>query len=207
VLDDGGLRILRLGPQNDKLSARSVILSRSEGSAGFGVHGQTRWQPPPGAGGRGHNEGNTAEGDLAMLLKPGEGKEIIVGPASMRIKTPESLEGLFIAEHVFPPGFPGPGSHQHPAMAHAFYVLEGRVRFSLDDQETVGEPGTFVYVPANLTHSFGNGGDSPARCLEINVPGGFDRYYAALQEAFVPGKAIDPDLLRDLQRRNGIVPV
>jgi quercetin dioxygenase-like cupin family protein len=142
-----------------------------------------------------------------VLLRPGEGEEIVIGPARMRLKTPANSRDLFIAEHTFPPGFAGPGSHQHPGMAHAFYVLEGLVRFSVNNEETIGEPGTFVYVPANLTHSFGSGGDSPARCLEINVPGGFDRYYADLAKAFAPGTTIDPELLRDLQRRNGIVPV
>jgi cupin domain len=87
-----------------------------------------------------------------MLLNPGEGEEIVIGPASMRVKSPSDSEGLFIAEHTFPPGFAGPGLHQHPAMAHAFYVLEGQVRFSVDNAETIAEPGTFVYVPANVTH-------------------------------------------------------
>ena len=142
-----------------------------------------------------------------MLLDPGAGEEIVIGPASMRVKTPADSGGLFIAEHTFPPGFAGPGLHQHPAMAHAFYVLEGRVSFILGSEETIGGPGTFVYVPANVTHSFASGGDSEARCLEINVPGGFERYYAALEKAFAPGAAIDPELLRDLQRQHGIVPV
>jgi quercetin dioxygenase-like cupin family protein len=142
-----------------------------------------------------------------MLLRSGEGQEIVIGPAKMRVKTPATTDQLFIAEHTFPPGFAGPGSHRHPAMAHAFYVLEGNVRFSVENAETIGEPGTFVYIPANTTHSFGSGGDSPARCLEINVPGGFDRYYMDLARAFAPGTAIDPELLRELQRQNGIVPV
>ena len=142
-----------------------------------------------------------------MLVNPGEGHEIIIGPASMRIKTPANLHDLFIAEHTFPPGFAGPGAHQHPAMAHAFYVVEGRVRFSVDNMETIAAPGTFVYVPANVTHSFGSGADVPARCLEINVPGGFDQYYADLARAFAPGSVVDQELLRDLQRKNGIVPV
>jgi quercetin dioxygenase-like cupin family protein len=142
-----------------------------------------------------------------MLLNPGEGEEIVIGPASMRVKTPSDSDGLFIAEHIFPPGFAGPGLHQQPAMAHAFYVLEGQVRFSVDNAETIAEPGTFVYVPANVTHSFGSGGDSPARCLEINVPGGFERYYTDLAKAFAPGTSIDPELLRGLQRQHGIVPV
>jgi len=148
-----------------------------------------------------------AQKEATVLLRPGEGKEIIIGPAGMHVKTPEGSGELFIAEHTFPPGFAGPGEHQHPAMAHAFYVLEGQVRFSLDNEGIIAEPGTFVYVPANTTHSFGSGGGLPARCLEINVPGGFDAYYAELAKAFAPGTAIDPTRLRDLQRQHGILPV
>jgi quercetin dioxygenase-like cupin family protein len=142
-----------------------------------------------------------------VLLNPGGGDEIVIGPARMRVKTPARTEGIFIAEHEFPPGFAGPGLHQHPAMAHAFYVLEGRVDFHVDGAESVGEPGTFVYVAATLTHSFGNSSDSPARVLEMNAPGGFDGYYAELARTFAPGTAIDPEVLRELQRRHGIVPV
>jgi quercetin dioxygenase-like cupin family protein len=125
----------------------------------------------------------------------------------MLVKTAPNSEGLFVAEHTFPPGFVGPGLHQHPAMAHAFFVLEGRVRFMVDGVETIGEAGTFAYVAPALTHSFGSGGDAAARVLEINVPGGFDRYYAELAKTFPAGSAIDPEVLRDLQRRHGIVPV
>ena len=142
-----------------------------------------------------------------MLLKPGEGYEIVVGPASLRVKTGTDSSGLFIAEHVLPPGFPGPGLHQHTAMAHAFYVLEGRVRFSVDGTESIGEAGTFAYVAASQAHSFGSGDDSPARMLEINVPGGFDRYYAELARAFPPGAPIDPEALKEVQRQHGIVPI
>lgn len=142
-----------------------------------------------------------------MLLKPGEGEEIIIGPASTRVKTPTGSGDLFIGEHTFPPGFAGPGEHFHPAMAHAFYVLEGQVRFSIDHEETIGGPGTFVFIPAKTVHSFGSGGGDQARCLEINVPGGFDRYYAELARTFAPGAALDPDVLREVQRLNGIVPV
>jgi quercetin dioxygenase-like cupin family protein len=142
-----------------------------------------------------------------VLLKPGEGDEIVIGPARMRVKTPAGSEGLFIAEHEFPPGFPGPGLHQHPAMAHAFYVLEGRVDFNIDGTDSFCEAGTFVYIAPSLTHSFGNSSDSAARVLEMNAPGGFERYYAELARTFTPGAPIDPEVLRELQRRHGIVPV
>ena len=86
-------------------------------------------------------------------------------------------------------------------------VVEGLVRFSVDHEESISGPGTFVFIPANTVHSFGSGGDAAARCLEINVPGGFDRYYAELARTFAPGVALDPEVLREVQRLNGIVPV
>jgi hypothetical protein len=92
-------------------------------------------------------------------------------------------------------------------MAHAFYVLEGQVRFSVDGADAIAEPGTFAYVAAGLTHTFANDGELPARMLEINAPGGFDAYYAELARAFPPGAPLDLDALRTLQRRHGIVPV
>ena len=56
-------------------------------------------------------------------------------------------------------------------------------------------------------HSFGNASELPTRFLEINVPGGFERYYRDLAEAFPVGAAIDPQRMQEIQQRHGIRPV
>src|SRR3954453_9271930 len=54
----------------------------------------------------------------------------------------------WIAPHSSPP------LHIHRREDEAFWVLEGRVRFRCGDQEVVGGPGTFVFLPRDIPHTF-----------------------------------------------------
>lgn len=136
------------------------------------------------------------------LLQPGEGGSITVSAANMVIKTVEGVtERLFVAEHVMPPAFVGPPPHIHDEMDHAFYVLEGSVRFVIEGEEQIASAGSFAYVPRTTPHSFGNPFESSTRFLEINTPAGFERYYKELALAFPPGSAIDPRRIYEIQQR------
>src|SRR5688500_4155926 len=116
-----------------------------------------------------------------FIVQSGQGEPITIGPASMSIKS--ESDRLFVAEHFMPPNFAGPPPHVHDEMDHAFYVLEGSVRFLMAGKESIAGPGSFVYVPNAVVHSFGNPSESQTRFLEINVPGGFHRYYRELAVA------------------------
>ena len=91
-------------------------------------------------------------------------------------------------------------------MDHYFYVLEGSVRFVLAGEVSVASAGSFVYIPQALPHAFGNPSETPARFLEMNVPGGFQRYYRELALAFPPGTAIDPARMYEIMQRYGTRP-
>ena len=53
----------------------------------------------------------------------------------------------------------GPPPHSHP-WDEAFYITKGEIAFGVGDQKAVGGTGTFVHVPARMTHwfRFGVGG-------------------------------------------------
>jgi mannose-6-phosphate isomerase-like protein (cupin superfamily) len=143
------------------------------------------------------------------VLQPGQGESVAIGPASMLVKTVNGDSGdrLFVAEHVMPPMFAGPASHVHDEMDHAFYILEGILRLVVTGEEHLVAAGSFVFVPRATVHSFGNASELPTRFLEINVPGGFERYYRDLAKAFPIGAAIDPERMQEIQQRHGIRPV
>jgi quercetin dioxygenase-like cupin family protein len=142
------------------------------------------------------------------LLSPGGGDRIWLGTTETTIKVDRALSNgaLFVAEHVFAPSFEGPPMHVHPGMDHAFYVIEGQFRFVVDGKESTGGPGTFAFVARGTPHTWGNATDTPSRALEINVPGGFEEYYAELSEALPQGAQPDPEAIWDIMRRHGIVP-
>jgi mannose-6-phosphate isomerase-like protein (cupin superfamily) len=65
--------------------------------------------------------------------------------------------------------------HVHGEEDDAFYILEGEMTFTVDDEEVAAPPGTFVLVPPGVEHGFRNDGDIPVRMLNIHAPAGFDR--------------------------------
>jgi mannose-6-phosphate isomerase-like protein (cupin superfamily) len=68
----------------------------------------------------------------------------------------------------------GPPSHRHTAEDDAFYMLEGELVFTADDEEVVAGPGTFVLVPPGVEHTFENRTDAVARFVNVHAPAGFD---------------------------------
>jgi quercetin dioxygenase-like cupin family protein len=86
------------------------------------------------------------------------------------------LEGQFFEE-----GY-GPPLHVHSREDEAMYVLEGQIRFRVGDDEFVAAPGTWVWQPRGVPHTFrveSEGG----RALVIFTPGGFERMF---EEGGVP---------------------
>jgi quercetin dioxygenase-like cupin family protein len=53
--------------------------------------------------------------------------------------------------------------HVHPNCEEVVYVLEGEVRHTLGDQQTVLRRGDLIVVPRNVPHQLINDGDAPAR--------------------------------------------
>ena len=62
-------------------------------------------------------------------------------------------------------------------------MLEGRVRFFCRDQAFDAEPGTFVFLPKDIVHSFRVDESGAARMLLMGVPGGVERFFVAAGEA------------------------
>lgn len=57
--------------------------------------------------------------------------------------------------------YPG---HLHPA-PEMYYVLEGRVEWTVGDETFIAEPGTALYTPPNTMHRMVNLGDNVARAV------------------------------------------
>src|SRR5262245_12183119 len=67
----------------------------------------------------------------------------------------------------------GPGAHRHEE-DDAFYVIEGTMSILLGDRWVNAPRGSFVLVPAGLTHDFENRGARRAGVLNFSVPGNFE---------------------------------
>lgn len=66
--------------------------------------------------------------------------------------------------------------HVHSREDEIWYVLEGKIRFVAGSEERVGGPGTFVYIPRNVPHTFQVLSES-ARWFGIGTPAGLDQWF------------------------------
>ena len=109
-------------------------------------------------------------------------KAIVVAPgAGPRVG---NVEFLALSTHTarfnlsiitMTPGREGPSAHTHADEDDAFYVLDGELIFTVEDEDVPAPAGTFVLVPPGVRHTFANRTSTPVRILNIHAPAGFDR--------------------------------
>jgi mannose-6-phosphate isomerase-like protein (cupin superfamily) len=78
------------------------------------------------------------------------------------------VEPIAIAEVRSPPGSAPPPAHVH-LHGEGFYVLAGELTFCFD-REVQARPGTWVFVPPNVAHTFFVSGAEDARFLDLHAP-------------------------------------
>ncbi len=99
-----------------------------------------------------------------------------------------------------PPGF-GPPLHVHRDAAEAFYVLEGTYLMHVEDRQDLCVPGSFVYVPPNVVHTFKVVSEEPGKKLNLFSPAAMVGFFEELAEAEANGTAT-PELLDEICERN-----
>src|SRR3954469_5945791 len=60
--------------------------------------------------------------------------------------------------------------HTHADHTDSFYVLEGEVEFTIEDEVVRAGPGAFVAAPPGTLHGFRNPGPGMARVLNLHAP-------------------------------------
>ena len=137
------------------------------------------------------------------VFQPGEGRQIDLGNFMMTVKgDAEGTAGLFtLLEADEPPNF-GPPMHIHHGIAEAFYVLAGEYIIFLNDQEFRCPSGSFIYIPAEVTHGF-RVGDVQSRKLNLYLPASMLGYFDDLSEAIRTGVA-EPRVLDGIATRYAV---
>ena len=119
-----------------------------------------------------------------ILLPPGEGRQYTCGPMHSVFLADGEESGDRYAVSIWwvAPGKPGPGAHSHEANEELFYVIEGTMTFLVGDQYVDTTAGTFLRVPAGVTHDFENRTAHRAGVLNVFIPGGFESNMPAIVE-------------------------
>ncbi|HSI67850.1 MAG TPA: quercetin 2,3-dioxygenase [Planococcus sp. (in: firmicutes)] len=116
--------------------------------------------------------------NLAFALASGEGRKYWFLGTVMEVKvTGEQTGGQFsILEEIDPPDFVAP-VHIHHNEDEYFYLLEGEVTFSIGEKTISAKPGTFVFAPRDIVHSYKVEGTDPARILSMLTPAGLEKLF------------------------------
>ena len=95
----------------------------------------------------------------------------------------------------------GPPRHTHTREDESVYVLTGALDVECGGDRFEAGPGSFVFLPRGLPHTF-RAIDETASGLLIVTPGGLDEYFAELHAALVGGGG-RPEIA-EIQARYGI---
>ena len=114
----------------------------------------------------------------------------------------DSTEGAFtLLEATEPPHF-GPPIHIHRDAAEALFVVEGAYRIFIEGRETSCSAGSFVYIPAGISHGF-RVGEAPSEKLNLYVAGAMVGYFDELADAIAAG-VVDDEHLFEIAERHGM---
>jgi quercetin dioxygenase-like cupin family protein len=113
--------------------------------------------------------------------------------------------GVGVFELTEPPGARVPPTHSHSGNEEVVYVLDGVLRYTVDDETRDLKPGQRMYTPRGSVHALSNPHDGTARALIILTPDIGLQYFRDIAEvAGAPGGP-DPADMAAVMKRYGLV--
>lgn len=97
------------------------------------------------------------------------------------LATGEETAGRFTLIDMVAKKGNGPPRHIHHREDEAFYLLEGEVTIFVGDETIKGTPGTFIFLPRGISHSF-NIESEQARTLILITPAGLENWFTEFGE-------------------------
>jgi len=138
-----------------------------------------------------------------FIVPPGEGRLLDLGNfEAVVLADAPATSGAFtvLQTQREPPGF-GPPLHVHRDAAEAFYVLEGSYLMHVEERQELCVPGTFVYVPANVVHTFVVASEEPGKKLNLYSPAAMVGFFEELAAAEANGAAT-PERLGEMSEKH-----
>jgi mannose-6-phosphate isomerase-like protein (cupin superfamily) len=125
----------------------------------------------------------------------------------MQLGSNETAGNFCLITITMPPRS-GVGPHRHRVEDELFYVSQGTVLFSLSGRDVPAGPGTFIFVPAGVTHAIANPAPVPATLIDYHAPGGFERFIVETGTPCTDRNAepppLDPEKARAAMARYGM---
>jgi quercetin dioxygenase-like cupin family protein len=136
------------------------------------------------------------------VVGPRDGEAIIIGTTRVRILEDGGTTGhrLGVAEITIAPHTEGPPQHRHARHDEGFYVVSGRVSFTVGPQAHEAPAGTLVMVPPGSPHTFANRTGEPAVMLNTFTPDLYVGYFKDLRDMIAAGRSPTPEAMTEAMR-------
>jgi quercetin dioxygenase-like cupin family protein len=113
--------------------------------------------------------------------------------------------GLGLFEMKVPAGAHVPPPHSHSNNEECVYVLEGVLRYSVDDETRDLKPGEWMSTPRGSVHHFSNPGSETARTLVMLTPDIGEQFFRDVGALAGAGGPPDRAKLMEVMTRYGLV--
>lgn len=114
--------------------------------------------------------------------------------------------GLGVFELTVPAGSNVPPPHSHSHNEECVYVLEGTLRYSVEDETRDLRPGDWMRTPRGSVHGFSNPYDERARALIVLTPDIGAQYFRDVAHVVNADGPPDRTKLLAVMARYGLVP-
>jgi len=114
--------------------------------------------------------------------------------------------GLGLFEMTIPAGARVPPPHSHTDNEECVYVLEGVLRYTVDDETRDLKPGEWMSTPRGSVHQFSNPGSDTARALVMMTPDIGAQFFVDVAALAGAGGPPDRTKLLEVMTRYGLVP-
>jgi quercetin dioxygenase-like cupin family protein len=140
-------------------------------------------------------------------MQPQEQPIINIGQLEIRYLIDGTASGaaMGVFELRVPAGARVPPAHSHRNNEEIIYVLEGMLRYTVDDETRDLRPGQRMYTPRGSVHAFSNPHAEPARALIILTPDIGAQYFRDVAEVVAAPRGPDPKRMAEVMTRYGLV--
>jgi quercetin dioxygenase-like cupin family protein len=117
-----------------------------------------------------------------LAIDAGQGDRVrspLGGDITFIIRGEQSNGAMSALEAINRPG-EGPPLHVHTREDETVYVLEGEFRWKLGEKVSVSGPGSFVFIPRGVPHTWQIIGEGNGRMLVTFFPAGMEGFFDRL---------------------------
>lgn len=139
---------------------------------------------------------------IQVLKDDGKAVNILGIPMLIRLHGRDTGGTLSAVEsHDVPGG--GPPPHIHHREDETFQILEGEYEFMVGEQKILAKPGTTLFAPRGIPHTYRYLGQAAGRLMCIITPSGFEGFFETIG-AMTPEEQQDIPRVMEIAKEFGL---